>query len=554
MKLQEAKKFLKRCQSLQERVAELVSLEGCLNKLLHRGWELPPEAEKLAIDADGNRNLSSCGLDTGSLSQLLRSLDNDRRDQWDQEPVSSWVNLKLRKSQVDVKYLEQILSHLRPVTGEDSESDSDRLEPWAGPILQQQITGAPDLQAISMVLAPGSGEAAHFTRQIMACLNFCRIDALFPCHKQTCPLAVEGMLWRMREGHQESPVLVLALPEKLPIESQEEIQRQLSDCKRALMENGKFLVIVLADDRSKMFHRLTDFRRPDLEAAAKSLSDEQLKQVCPFLDVQLVEGPPLSGKSSSLSSHPGNRLAVRPDLSESEFCRLCRRICRDGQSPELVLDFGWTEMDGKLSSCGMLLLPLLLFGVAGLSLTYPFCINAPREHGVKKKLVLEVGPAEQISLFGGVRTGQRCRFVPSQNEDLVSGQLCKLQELVDWYAQAEVWGNQSIIPESEVESAMRNNFVGNQLVHPYTHTLVSLREMVRIMNSVVVWRKSDKYTHAAIIILLGPTGTGKTYLLTKTFELYGRYIEQVDRRVLSLSQAINPYRHALLLICFNLKP
>lgn len=64
------------------------------------------------------------------------------------------------------------------------------------------------------------------------------------------------------------------------------------------------------------------------------------------------------------------------------------------------------------------------------------------------------------------------------------------------------------------------------------------------MNLVVVWRKQT--AHAPIIVLLGETGTGKTYLLTKTFELYGRFVEQVDRRVLSLSQAINPYRPILL--------
>ena len=40
-----------------------------------------------------------------------------------------------------------------------------------------------------------------------------------------------------------------------------------------------------------------------------------------------------------------------------------------------------------------------------------------------------------------------------------------------------------------------------------------------------------------------PGGTGKTYLLTKAFELYGRcQTETLDIRVLSLSQATNPNR------------
>ena len=176
---------------MKERVAELSQLEGLINKLLHRGWELPCEAERLAIAPDGDSDLTSCGLDSGSLSQLLRGLDNDRRDHWDQEPVSSWVNLQLRKSQVDIKYVEQVLGQLRPVAGDESESESDCLQSWSGPTFLQ-ISGAPGLQAISMVLAPSAGGAAHFTRQILTCLNFCRLDALFARHKHSCPLAVGG--------------------------------------------------------------------------------------------------------------------------------------------------------------------------------------------------------------------------------------------------------------------------------------------------------------------------------------------------------------------------
>lgn len=548
--------MLKFVQQLEEKVTQLTQMEDLINRLLQRGWELPPIAEKLAIapeDGDADSFLLKCGLDAGKLSQHLRELDNDRLEQWFQEPVSSWVNGQWRESQVDVKHLEQVLGQMSRVTGEESEGEQcEPVEHWLGPQLQQ-ISGGPELQAVSMVLAPSAGEAAHFTRQILASLNFCRIDALFACHKQSCPLAVEGLLWRIREGHQLSPVLVLALPERLPIESQEEIQRQLADCQCALKQSGKLLVIVIADEKSKMFHRLTDFRRPDLEAAAKSLGNEELEKVCPFQkDVKLLEGPPLSGKSSELKTHPANRLALRPDLSELEFCRLCRRICRDGESPELVLDFGWTDMEGKLSSCGMLLLPLLLFGVAGLSLSYPFCLSAPRPHGTKK-LVLEVGPAEKICLFSSLRSQHHQRSICGR-AGRAGPQPLALPALEDLLAQKEEARFRVVVDEKEVVSALQKDFQEGgykQLIHhPYTHTVSSLKEMLQILKSMNDWRRSDKNAaHAPIIVLLGETGTGKTYLLTKTCELYGRYVEQLDLRVLSLSQAINPYRRFPMFLC-----
>eukprot|EP00438_Fugacium_kawagutii_P004723 Skav217803 [mRNA] locus=scaffold1782:499553:529753:- [translate_table: standard] len=537
----EAKKLLKFVQQLEEKVTQLTQSEDLINKLLQRGWELPPTAQKLAItpeDGDAASFLLKCGLDAGELSHQLRKLDSDRVEQWFQEPVSSWVNGQWRESQVDVKHLEQVLGQVSRVTGEESEGEP--VERWPGPQLQQ-ISGGPELQAVSMVLAPSAGEAAHFTRQVLASLNFCRIDALFACHKQSCPLGVEGLLWRIREGHQLSPVLVLALPERLPVESQDEIQRQLADCQCALKESGKLLVIVIADERSKMFHRLTDFRRPDLEAAAKSLGNEELEQVCPFQkDVKLLEGPPLSGKSSELKTHPANRLALRPDLSELEFCRLCRRICRDGESPELVLDFGWTDIEGKLSSCGMLLLPLLLFGVAGLSLSYPFCLTAPRPHGTKR-LVLEVGPAEKIGLFSSLRSHhQRSICERAGRSGPQQWPLPSLEGLLAQKEEQQDEGFHVVVDEREVVSALQDDFQGSgykQLIHhPYTHTVSSLKEMLQILKSMNNWRRSDKNAaHAPIIVLLGETGTGKTYLLTKTCELYGRYVEQLDLRVLKVA-------------------
>ena len=555
-KLQEAKKFLKRLQFVSEKAEVLRQLEGLINKLLQRGWELPKEAEKLSLEPESSLELSACGLECGFLNQRLRDLDNDRRDQWFLEPISSWVNLQFRKSQADVKHLEQVLAQ-ECVDSQDSshveESEGESAgECWSGPILLS-TSGTDKLQAISMVLAPSMSESAHFTRQILTALNFCRIDGLFACHKQSCPLAVEGLLWRIRNGHLRVPVMVVALPEQLCVESQEEIQRQLDDCKNALKETGKFLVIVVADDRSKLFHRLTEFRRADLEAAARSLSDEELQQICPFKEVELLEGEPLCGKSTAVPSNPSARLALRPDLNELEFCRLCRRICRDGQSPELVLDFGWTEIDAKMASLGMLLLPLLLFGVAGVSLAYPLCLHTPREHGGKKKLILEVGPVEKIAFFGSLRNERHWHAIPSRDaestETLQLGPppFPNVQALVDKKSQAE---SMTQFLETEVVKALEKDGKEkfNQMNHPYTHTLASLREMLSIFKSLSFWRKSEKTaTHAPIIVLLGETGTGKTYLLTKAFELYGRYVEQVDRRVLSLSQAINPYRLGLFM-------
>ena len=210
-------------------------------------------------------------------------------------------------------------------------------------------------------------------------------------------------------------MLVIALPESLNQKNQAEFERQVVACKETLRQSSRRLVVVMADEGSPLFHRLAHFRQTDLEVEVQALEHADLQRECPFVrEASVVTGGPLSGKSQQI---PGieNRIALWPGLSELEFCRLCRQICRAGQVPRLVIDFGWTDADSKMSRLGMVLLPLLLFGVAGTSLVYPFCLRAPRLHSLQFELVFEVGPIKAVELLRHLPTwSNRGNPVPRQ--------------------------------------------------------------------------------------------------------------------------------------------
>ena len=160
---------------------------------------------------------------------------------------------------------------------------------------------------------------------------------------------LQGFFWRIRHQHGAAQVLVVALPERLEQKNQSEFEREVVNCSEALRQSGKRLVVVMADEGSQLFHRLAHLRKTDLELEAKALEYEELQRCCPFLDeASLIRGEPLSGKPREILGVQ-NRIALWSGLSELEFCRLCRNICREGQAPQLLIDFGWTDLDGKQS-------------------------------------------------------------------------------------------------------------------------------------------------------------------------------------------------------------
>ncbi|CAE7224557.1 unnamed protein product [Symbiodinium natans] len=440
---------------------------------------------------------------------------SDRDSCWSSDPVQSWVNLRYRKSQQDVKFFEKLLRQCNQAWADGLPSGSvlqfashcqvtgavivmlalrGRVARFSKPISgcgagRERHRGgflslqgrAGELDPITVVCSPSSAAAAHVTRQILARLDACRLDGFFPCHCWTCPLALEGFFWRIRHQHGAAQVLVVALPERLEQKNQSEFEREVVNCSEALRQSGKRLVVVMADEGSQLFHRLAHLRKTDLELEAKALEYEELQRCCPFLDeASLIRGEPLSGKPREILGVQ-NRIALWSGLSELEFCRLCRNICREGQAPQLLIDFGWTDLDGKQSWAW--------------------------QHNILKfELVLKL-----------VRKWSFC-----------------------------VQGHEKI-PEPQILGALRSDLQFARLPssfkeHPYTYTERSLEEMVWILEHLVAWRTQVSCV-APVIMPLGDTGTGKTYLLTKTFELYGRCnAETLDIRVLSLSQAINPYR------------
>ena len=413
--------------------------------------------------------------------------------------------------------------------------------PWHGGVAEAPCSHAHDLsfQPLLLVVCRAPTELGLTVSKALHLFgDDCAADVLFPCGEHTHALAIEGLCWRLSHLPPSALSAVTIPPQSCcrPSSKTASVTCWTNGPSRLHREMGTPQLPPAccwswSNRASQVLHCLLRFRSPDLECELAQMQCEGMRALCArgASHVHLVHGPPLSRKLQGHTRALGSwkRIVLLADTTEFELYRQTRCVLQSPDVPGVVLDWGCSEPTRKAYRLSVCLFSLLAIGIVGQTLPVPCCMKAPRDYGqASKPLIIEIGDPSECPVLQLI--GEQTRTGPA---DVQTPTQPVMRNLIGLAHRHPATVTHKAVVEAMVADLDAQGFIHRRDVeraptemqcHSCVHTPESLNKMAQVLAKVVGSQCGAKGCHdPSIIVLLGETGCGKTYLLQKLLELLG---------------------------------